>query len=93
MLYQSTVVKFCAFGSASKCSNFQWFYKIVVVYNDMHLFCALYASDFLVKSPTGLSKAGQLPVELLQFQIQAELLHGVSSNRAYEDTESRVLAP
>ncbi|KAL8455458.1 hypothetical protein Emag_000727 [Eimeria magna] len=36
-------------------------------------------ADFLFKCPTGLAKGGNLPVELLQCQIQAELLHGQPS--------------
>ncbi|KAL8272422.1 hypothetical protein Esti_003712 [Eimeria stiedai] len=36
-------------------------------------------ADFLLKCPTGLAKGGPLPVELLQCQIQAELLHGQPS--------------
>lgn len=36
-------------------------------------------ADFLAKSPTGIAKQGHLPVELLQCQIQAELLHGQAS--------------
>lgn len=36
-------------------------------------------ADFLSKCPTGLSRNRTLPVELVQCQIQAELLHGQSS--------------
>ncbi|KAL8436500.1 hypothetical protein Efla_006751 [Eimeria flavescens] len=36
-------------------------------------------ADFLFKCPNGLAKEGHLPVELLQCQIQAELLHGQAS--------------
>lgn len=36
-------------------------------------------ADFLGKCPSGLAKQGNLPVELLQCQIQAELLHGQAS--------------